>query len=233
MGKRGERKERASEERGSNLKGARARLPLNVILLEAWRHAATGLAPRQSGPLLSLPPKFCLQLSPSVVNHLSNKPQSYKLIHLFYLYATYNYSSFSEIVLNSHQNNRPHIYTAFTMSRRALLSVPRAITTSVQSSVRPSLASRTASPFLRPAATQPSQRRSYHEKVLDHYSNPRNVGSMDKNATDVGTGASITHILWPNPRPRKVHRGLSDHRSLMIEADFYDALRSCGRPRLW
>jgi len=30
--------------------------------------------------------------------------------------------------------------------------------------------------------------RSYHERVLDHYSKPRNVGSMDKNASDVGTG---------------------------------------------
>ena len=28
----------------------------------------------------------------------------------------------------------------------------------------------------------------YHEKVIDHYENPRNVGSMDKNDTDVGTG---------------------------------------------
>ena len=29
---------------------------------------------------------------------------------------------------------------------------------------------------------------SYGEKVLDHYENPRNVGSLDKDATDVGTG---------------------------------------------
>lgn len=186
----------------ANVERARARRQ-NVILLEAWHLSATGLAPCHSGPLLSFPPKICLQVSPSVVNHLSNQPQSNELIHLFYLYTTYDYSNFSSILLKLHQNNRPHIYTPFTMSRRALLSVPRAITTSVQSSVRPSLVSRTASPFLRPAATQPSQRRSYHEKVLDHYSNPRNVGSMDKNATDVGTGASITHILWPNPRPRK------------------------------
>ncbi|PSR90298.1 NifU-like N terminal domain-domain-containing protein [Coniella lustricola] len=30
--------------------------------------------------------------------------------------------------------------------------------------------------------------RSYHEKVLDHYSRPRNVGSMSKADADVGTG---------------------------------------------
>ncbi|KAM4579009.1 iron-sulfur cluster assembly enzyme ISCU [Fundulus diaphanus] len=29
---------------------------------------------------------------------------------------------------------------------------------------------------------------SYHKKVVDHYENPRNVGSLDKNKKDVGTG---------------------------------------------
>ena len=29
---------------------------------------------------------------------------------------------------------------------------------------------------------------SYSEKVLDHYTHPRNVGTLDKNAEEVGTG---------------------------------------------
>lgn len=33
-----------------------------------------------------------------------------------------------------------------------------------------------------------SFKRAYHPKVIDHYTNPRNVGSMDKKLSNVGTG---------------------------------------------
>lgn len=46
-----------------------------------------------------------------------------------------------------------------------------------------SLASRTAQrPSVAPAV------RAYHDSVVDHYENPRNVGSLDKNDPNVGTG---------------------------------------------
>ncbi|POY74664.1 hypothetical protein BMF94_2426 [Rhodotorula taiwanensis] len=41
----------------------------------------------------------------------------------------------------------------------------------------------------RPAALAAIPRaRLYHDKVIDHYENPRNVGSLDKNDINVGSG---------------------------------------------
>jgi len=71
-----------------------------------------------------------------------------------------------------------------SMFRRILLNTPRfagrALSASSRSATRPLLQP------LTPITT--SGRREYHEKVLDHYSRPRNVGSMSKTDTDVGTG---------------------------------------------
>jgi len=45
----------------------------------------------------------------------------------------------------------------------------------------------------RRAAAQPVigsilNKRNYHENIVEHYENPRNVGSLDKNDSSVGTG---------------------------------------------
>lgn len=51
-------------------------------------------------------------------------------------------------------------------------------------------APRLGTPALAPAAAPAAAHgvRAYHPKVIDHYTNPRNVGSMDKNLKTVGTG---------------------------------------------
>ncbi|KAF2770384.1 hypothetical protein EJ03DRAFT_326512 [Teratosphaeria nubilosa] len=72
------------------------------------------------------------------------------------------------------------------MFKRVISTAPAQASRALQSAARPT----TTTPFVRSAAAaQPAMgRRSYHEKVLDHYNNPRNVGSMGKNEQDVGTG---------------------------------------------
>ncbi|XP_078151242.1 uncharacterized protein LOC144546584 [Carex rostrata] len=43
-------------------------------------------------------------------------------------------------------------------------------------------------PAASPAPPATVVNRGYHERVVDHYNNPRNVGSFDKEDPDVGTG---------------------------------------------
>ncbi|CZT14674.1 probable iron sulfur cluster assembly protein 1, mitochondrial precursor [Ramularia collo-cygni] len=70
------------------------------------------------------------------------------------------------------------------MFKRAIATVPATASRALASTaVRPQFVRSIA-----PAVQQTAARRSYHEKVLDHYNNPRNVGSMGKNEQDVGTG---------------------------------------------
>ena len=38
---------------------------------------------------------------------------------------------------------------------------------------------------------------AYSDKVIDHYEHPRNVGALDKDAEDVGTGPAPR---WPRQK---------------------------------
>jgi len=72
------------------------------------------------------------------------------------------------------------------MFRRLVAVAPARVGTVLSTSARPNI-----TPPVRavtPATAGVNSRRSYHEKVLDHYNRPRNVGSMSKNDSDVGTG---------------------------------------------
>lgn len=73
--------------------------------------------------------------------------------------------------------------------QRTLTHLPRHAGGMLAAAVRPTIVATSARlvPAASPQLQRPS-RRAYHEKVLDHYSNPRNVGSMGKNDSDVGTG---------------------------------------------
>ncbi|MCJ1324966.1 iron-binding protein [Thelotrema lepadinum] len=74
------------------------------------------------------------------------------------------------------------------MLRRLSITAPRTLSRALAShSVRPSTllpitTSTSSTPFL------PQSRRGYHEKVIDHYDSPRNVGKLPKDDIDVGTG---------------------------------------------
>lgn len=72
------------------------------------------------------------------------------------------------------------------MFRRAITTAPRRAATRALSATRPFVLSSSSIQVASPLAI--AGRRQYHEKVLDHYSRPRNVGSMPKADTDVGTG---------------------------------------------
>ncbi len=54
------------------------------------------------------------------------------------------------------------------------------------------------------------QRRGYHENIIEHYENPRNVGSLDKNDDNVGTVSLIFMFLFVSSErfvqhPRRSH----------------------------
>ncbi|KAJ5320377.1 hypothetical protein PENANT_c010G11530 [Penicillium antarcticum] len=74
------------------------------------------------------------------------------------------------------------------MFKRLVTIAPRVGSVATRSAFAPLSGFQSAQPINRATPAQAVQRRGYHEKVLDHYNNPRNVGSMQKGDQDVGTG---------------------------------------------
>lgn len=56
-------------------------------------------------------------------------------------------------------------------------------------------ASRVLTSRASPAIGSISQTRSYHENIVEHYENPRNVGSLDKDDNSVGT-VCLFVFIW-------------------------------------
>ncbi|WWD16209.1 FeS cluster assembly scaffold IscU [Kwoniella shandongensis] len=73
--------------------------------------------------------------------------------------------------------------TGLARSTMAIASTSFARPAMLRATARPAAASMMA-------AGGPARimKRSYHEKVIDHYENPRNVGNLPKGDMDVGTG---------------------------------------------
>ncbi|XP_060931732.1 iron-sulfur cluster assembly scaffold protein IscU-like isoform X2 [Limanda limanda] len=71
-------------------------------------------------------------------------------------------------------------------------SLPNCVTTAPLSNMATTVMNKCLSPLAlltrRLSAPEFITQCCYHKKVVDHYENPRNVGSLDKNSRNVGTG---------------------------------------------
>jgi hypothetical protein len=92
------------------------------------------------------------------------------------------------------------MHSITTLYRTAGAAAPAAVRTLGMLSRCPGAAATTNSYAATAAAAIPSmaqqQRRGYHENIIEHYENPRNVGSLDKNDEDVGT-VSLIILSYP------------------------------------
>lgn len=59
------------------------------------------------------------------------------------------------------------------------------------SSIARAAASHTSKLSVLSGSTTFSSRRGYHESIVEHYENPRNVGSLDKDDDNVGTVSQV------------------------------------------
>lgn len=87
-------------------------------------------------------------------------------------------------IIPVHPHTNHLLPSNITIMRHVISAAPRAAATLTSTTIRPTA----RLPIALTRSSTPSISRSYHEKVLDHYSSPRNVGSLSKSDTSVGTG---------------------------------------------
>jgi len=80
---------------------------------------------------------------------------------------------------------------------------------------------------------------AYSEKVVDHYENPRNVGSFDKSDTDIGTGmvgapacgdVMKLQIKVPKRQLLKIQRLLRNSRCHQSKSIVQSLLKTPSKP---
>jgi len=65
-----------------------------------------------------------------------------------------------------------------------------------------SVASRVVLPSLgQGVVANGTAKRGYHENIVEHYENPRNVGSLDKNDQTVGTVSILFSLIFDVLQP--------------------------------
>ena len=79
------------------------------------------------------------------------------------------------------------MHSIATLYRTAGAAAPAAVRTLGMLSRCPTAAAATNTSYAMAQQQHQQQRRGYHENIIEHYENPRNVGSLDKNDEDVGT----------------------------------------------
>ena len=115
------------------------------------------------------------------INHVVHWPPKLPILSAYLFHRRRNF--FIE-----HTKNHPtprHCTLTLTPSPSSTVSYSITVSTSL---LYTTMLRTSITRALRPIRQTPALTRFYHEKVIDHYERPRNVGSLPKNDIDVGTG---------------------------------------------
>ncbi|KAL7499159.1 hypothetical protein ACHAWT_008864 [Skeletonema menzelii] len=111
------------------------------------------------------------------------------MVVLFYtLYASYHERSNLHHKLGCIPAQQPHNIIIVKKKRHCIIMLATTTARTLRNTATRIMMARGSAVTTAERLTQQPQRRNYHENIVEHYENPRNVGSLDKNSDDVGTG---------------------------------------------